>query len=80
MQTKQIFITRDGVHHETADSGRRHLEKQFADELCKLARELCQLDGKYGPTVNFIADNLERFEELRQIRADADLQEEDSTD
>jgi hypothetical protein len=75
MQLLTMIKTLDGLHHKTEADARRHLDKLYADELLKHARNLAQQN--YTFTSEYIDANLDGFARLKEIKNDFILTNDD---
>ena len=70
------FQTADGALHETASAARGHADRRYGDAMTRLAHRAVQQE-KYTKMVDFIDNNLDAFEELKALKADIDLENDD---
>lgn len=76
MKKVERFQTLDGTEHKTVKAALRHLDNLYGSAVCKLARQLCQID-KYQATLDFIDKNLGLFEELIRLKGDTEFERSD---
>lgn len=79
MQRIEMIKTKDGILHESVERAKLHLDNLYGNQLTPICIELAKLDGKYGPMVKWIDDNIERFRELLVLRDDLRLLDDDET-
>jgi len=74
MKTITMFVTFDGVKHDSLKSALNYLSAMYADKLSRLSAKLLQ-DGncKHIATGDFIDNNLHLFAELQKIKDDFDM-------
>ncbi|APL99263.1 hypothetical protein [Bordetella phage CN2] len=70
------FQTADGALHETASAARGHADRRYGDALTRLAHRAVQQE-KYTKICDFIDKNLDAFEELKALKVDIDLENDD---
>lgn len=70
------FQTADGALHETASAARGHANRRYGDALTRLAHRAVQQE-KYTKMLEFINNNLDAFVELKALKADIDLENDD---
>ena len=71
MITTIMYKTFDGMLHESQWHAQKHLDKLYADVLCKLSRDLIQLN--YTQHCEYIDSNLNLFQQLIVINNDIKL-------
>ena len=70
------FQTVDGALHETASAARGHADRRYGEAMTRLAHRAVQQE-KYTKMVDFIDNNLDAFVELKALKADIDLENDD---
>jgi len=70
------FQTADGALHETASAARGHADRRYGEAMTRLAHRAVQQE-KYTKMVDFIDNNLDAFVELKALKADIDLENDD---
>lgn len=80
MKTIQRIETFDGKVHNDAKAALKHLGVLHANALSSISHAICQLNGKYVTTGDWIDDNLDRFLALHTIKQDMILVAEDEED
>lgn len=71
MERTIMYKTLDGKLHDTEKQATKHLEILYADVLCKLSRDLIQLN--YSDHAEYIDKNLPEFHKLIVIKNDMNL-------
>ena len=75
MREIQAWRTSDGKIFDQLRHAKSHADKRFGDLLTKLAHEMVRVE-KYAAAIHWIQENLDRFEELKALKKDLEIQKE----
>jgi hypothetical protein len=69
--------TFDGILHDSQKAANSHLDRLYGKKLTKISLEIRGILGKYDKTMDFIDQNLDAFLELKIIKDDMAVEEDD---
>lgn len=76
MRIVTMYQTADGKLHASVQAAAQHADERFGNAVIALAHRALQQD-KYRAMVDFIIDNVDAFAELKALREDIALGEEE---